>query len=285
MRLVGISACVPKNVVTPSVAYERFSRFEVDRIVENTGVLRKREAAPGVTAIKEQPGDSGAAALSLRAVELLKSELGAKDAREIFQRVRRMIGYYRTIGLPDWIKDFVATGYQHYATQLPEAFKDRGTKPEELAAMMAFIFDNETLAFSELDDVACHQTQYNSTGTNANIIMFQDTKWTYIGADNTLAKTTVTYDNDTGEIFDADIEINHANNNFTINDDNVDFDLQAVLTHEIGHFIQRTGLHHQLPRELVEPLPRIDDQFAAGISVQIAVPVDATGSRLAHAFG
>lgn len=50
MRLVGISACVPKNVVTPSVAYERFSRFEVDRIVENTGVLRKREAAPGVTA-------------------------------------------------------------------------------------------------------------------------------------------------------------------------------------------------------------------------------------------
>lgn len=94
-----------------------------------------------------------------------------------------------------------------------------------------------TLAFSELDDVACHQTQYNSTGTNANIIMFQDTKWTYIGADNTLAKTTVTYDNDTGEIFDADIEINHANNNFTINDDAVDYDLQSVLTHEIGHFM------------------------------------------------
>lgn len=50
MRLVGIAACVPKNVVHSSVAYERFSRFEVDRIVENTGVLRKREAEPGVTA-------------------------------------------------------------------------------------------------------------------------------------------------------------------------------------------------------------------------------------------
>ncbi len=94
-----------------------------------------------------------------------------------------------------------------------------------------------SLAFSETEDVACHQTEYNSGGTNANIIMFQDTKWIYIGADNTLAKTTVTYDNGTGEIFDADIEVNHANNNFTINDDNVDFDLQAVMTHEIGHFM------------------------------------------------
>ncbi|MFO0614618.1 MAG: matrixin family metalloprotease [Polyangiaceae bacterium] len=94
-----------------------------------------------------------------------------------------------------------------------------------------------SLAFSETEDVGCHQTEYNSAGTNANIIMFQDAKWVYIGADNTLAKTTVTYDVDTGEIFDADIEINHANNNFTINDDAVDYDLQSVLTHEIGHFM------------------------------------------------
>lgn len=33
------------------------------------------DSAPGVTAIKEQPGDSGAAALSLRAVELLRGRL------------------------------------------------------------------------------------------------------------------------------------------------------------------------------------------------------------------
>lgn len=50
MRLVGISACVPKHIAYPSVAYERFKRFDVDRIVDNTGVLRKREAEPGVTA-------------------------------------------------------------------------------------------------------------------------------------------------------------------------------------------------------------------------------------------
>lgn len=50
MRLVGISACLPKNIVYPSAAYERFGQFDVDRIVGNTGVLQKREAEPGVTA-------------------------------------------------------------------------------------------------------------------------------------------------------------------------------------------------------------------------------------------
>ena len=50
MKLVGISACLPKNIAYPSAAYERFKQFDVDRIVGNTGVLQKREAEPGVTA-------------------------------------------------------------------------------------------------------------------------------------------------------------------------------------------------------------------------------------------
>lgn len=98
-----------------------------------------------------------------------------------------------------------------------------------------------SLAFSELDQVSCHEAEFNPSGTNSNAIIFQDTKWKYTSVDNTLAKTTVTFDSDTGEILDADIEVNHANNNFTINDDVVEYDLQSVLTHEIGHFI---GLDH-----------------------------------------
>jgi len=98
-----------------------------------------------------------------------------------------------------------------------------------------------SLLFSEADDVACREAEYNPSGTNTNVLLFQDTKWQYSGVDNTLAKTTVTFDDDTGEILDADIEINHANNNFTINDDVVDYDLEAVLTHEVGHFI---GIDH-----------------------------------------
>ena len=50
MRLVGVSACVPKNIIKPDLAYEKFKPFDVDRIVGNTGVLQKREASPGVTA-------------------------------------------------------------------------------------------------------------------------------------------------------------------------------------------------------------------------------------------
>lgn len=98
-----------------------------------------------------------------------------------------------------------------------------------------------TLAFTPMSDVSCHKAEFSAEGPNANIILFQDTKWSYSGAGNTLAKTTVSFDTDTGAILDADIEINHAYNEFTVGDDNVVYDLQAVLTHEIGHFI---GIDH-----------------------------------------
>lgn len=49
MKLVGISACVPKGPVDPTLAYEHFEKLEVDRIVDNTGVLSKREGPPGMT--------------------------------------------------------------------------------------------------------------------------------------------------------------------------------------------------------------------------------------------
>jgi hypothetical protein len=98
-----------------------------------------------------------------------------------------------------------------------------------------------TISFSQLADVSCHQTEFNTSAPNANIILFQDTQWHYKGVDNTLAKTTVTFDAKTGEILDADIELNHAYNELTVSDTTVVFDLQSVLTHEIGHFI---GLDH-----------------------------------------
>ncbi len=100
-----------------------------------------------------------------------------------------------------------------------------------------------TFAYAQLPAVDCHKAEYNPGGANANIILFQDNRWTYTSADNTLAKTTVTYDSATGEILDADIEINHAYNEITVTDvpANVRFDLQSILTHEFGHFL---GLDH-----------------------------------------
>jgi MYXO-CTERM domain-containing protein len=98
-----------------------------------------------------------------------------------------------------------------------------------------------TISFSQLDNVACDDAEYNDGGTNSNAIVFQDTKWEYTSVDNNLAKTTVTFDADTGEILDADIEINQANNDFTVSDETIEFDLQSILTHEVGHLI---GLDH-----------------------------------------
>lgn len=100
---------------------------------------------------------------------------------------------------------------------------------------------NASIAFSARDDVGCRHSEYNESGANANVILFQDDKWRYHGPNDTLAKTTVTFDSDDGTILDADIEVNHAYNEFTIGDDAVVYDLESVLTHEIGHFL---GLDH-----------------------------------------
>lgn len=98
-----------------------------------------------------------------------------------------------------------------------------------------------TMSFGELDEVGCNRTEYNEDSGNANVVVFQDNNWDYKGVDNNLAKTTVTFDPETGEILDADIEINHAYNEFTVSEQNVVYDLQSVVTHEVGHFI---GLDH-----------------------------------------
>jgi hypothetical protein len=98
-----------------------------------------------------------------------------------------------------------------------------------------------SIAFSELDRVSCHASEFSEGGPNANVLLFQDTLWRFKGEGDTLAKTTVTFDADTGEILDADIELNHAYNEFTIADDVVVYDLQSIVTHEIGHFL---GLDH-----------------------------------------
>jgi MYXO-CTERM domain-containing protein len=75
------------------------------------------------------------------------------------------------------------------------------------------------------------------------MIVFRDDGWPYNDAYSTLGLTTVTFNADTGEIFDADMEINSSQRNLVAGDNipKNGFDLESVVTHEAGHFF---GLAH-----------------------------------------
>jgi hypothetical protein len=105
--------------------------------------------------------------------------------------------------------------------------------------------------------VSCANVEYNQHAGNANVLLFRDDFWPHTtdtggGTADTLALTTVTYDVDKGDIYDADIEVNTANNHFTTSDDPGpdDVDLLSVLTHEAGHFL---GLAHSADQSTMYP--------------------------------
>jgi len=81
-----------------------------------------------------------------------------------------------------------------------------------------------------------------------HLIVFRDTSWSGTDAVNTLALTIVTYGVMSGTIYDADTEINTLEHQVTTEEPPPPggyppntYDLQAILTHEAGHFL---GLAH-----------------------------------------
>jgi hypothetical protein len=96
---------------------------------------------------------------------------------------------------------------------------------------------------SDLGPVACDQVQYDRFGgPNQNLIVFRDTMWPHNDANNTLGLTTVTFDADTGELYDADTEIN-GTVRLGVGDPVTPgvYDFESIITHEMGHFL---GLAH-----------------------------------------
>ncbi|MBX3208949.1 MAG: matrixin family metalloprotease [Labilithrix sp.] len=99
------------------------------------------------------------------------------------------------------------------------------------------------IAVSNIGAATCGEVRYNGDSPNQNVIVFRDDGWPYSDPNSTLGLTTVTFNADTGEIYDADMEINSSARNLSTSDQVPanGFDLASVITHEAGHFF---GLAH-----------------------------------------
>jgi hypothetical protein len=79
---------------------------------------------------------------------------------------------------------------------------------------------------------------------NENLIAWIAEEWNY--SPSIVALTSLTYDTQTGEIVDADIEINDARFDFSMSGEMDRMDILNTVVHETGHFL---GLDHSLEPE------------------------------------
>ena len=100
-----------------------------------------------------------------------------------------------------------------------------------------------TIDVRDLGPVSCGDVAYNQTAPNQHVIVFRDDAWPHNDSSNTLALTTIVFNPDSGELYDADMEINSAQVKMTLVDpvppDGYDF--ASIVTHETGHFL---GMAH-----------------------------------------
>ena len=105
---------------------------------------------------------------------------------------------------------------------------------------------NPGLYVWNMGEIECGLVEYNKDAGNANTVVFRDEAWPHAADTHNIALTTTTFDPDTGELLDADIELNSAGFPFTVDDQSIEYDLLSVLTHEAGHFL---GLGHSQTAE------------------------------------
>ena len=158
-----------------------------------------------------------------------------------------------TMGAPiTWPSTCVSSSVSVYGSPY------RGISPDTMRGIVANAFQQWTTAgcrgggnpnfiVDMFPDVVCQDATgdsgYKSTGPNYNLWIFHDDSWPYddTGGESAIATTKVQFDKFTGEIFDADVELNSYGNVFTTDPNDVKVDLLSVVQHESGHFL---GLGH-----------------------------------------
>lgn len=109
--------------------------------------------------------------------------------------------------------------------------------------------------WNEVDCTAMHLEYAGETDTsnaefnqsrgaeNVNLVVWRDNNWEAVASAQTFALTSVSYNPNTGQIADADIEINAEMYPISTTDpvEANHVDLRNTLVHEVGHFI---GLDH-----------------------------------------
>lgn len=95
----------------------------------------------------------------------------------------------------------------------------------------------------DLGPAECAVVEFKSNVANQNVIIFRDDNWKY--GKEVLGLTTVNYNPETGEIYNADMELNTFDMEpLAAPDEKVEqnaYDFLSVATHETGHFL---GMAH-----------------------------------------
>lgn len=186
-------------------------------------------------------------AKALPAVLLAAAALCAGDRAEAFCRATTCRGQDSCDGqdIPGcvpliWKRDCIGFALQESASIEIDLDRTRQTMNQAFAAWQSADCGGAApgIAIQDMGNVTCGEVEFNTSAGNANVLVYRDDAWPHADGQHNLALTTVSFDPDTGELYNADIEVNTAGYDFIDGDE---YDYLSVLTHEAGHFL---GLAH-----------------------------------------